>query len=524
MDFKTAKFEAAVTSFKSLCPGHAQLFLYGQFYVTKITLDNLFGQISMELTSNLRISLQPDALAGAIAFFKAKLSVAVTDIAVDVIMAMLNSIELNGDMWAIKAMFTPSKTDGANARRDFDAIWSTTDIPGAPLWSPSATVGRAQAAFELEKDRCFQVLRSFARKLLKKRGISTLPPSVALSAGQVGGAALQHTTPATTTETGRDTIVYNAPPALAAAVATMKAAVDAGGYVHCGVLSGAVHEHSKFPEPEHHILVFAYDSIDGQDAFLFWDPDASHSNIASTSWGDGFGVLFSRVGRLSTAIDEADLAAIDLLKGNGPTFGNHTREPLRHCYQVYSVQTLPEKATVRLHTKILQPPVRSSIDEMLLNAVAVFSAYGIEVIEASREIVDTAGTDDDKFQTLFVGDGQENNPTAEVTALHENLRSPDREFGVVPAANEMVIAFVRALVPASIGCALHPEEKPGAVLSATLAGEWALANQIGRVLGLRSGADSDLLTFANTDGFTTTPPGLADGDVAAIKASPLTEA
>jgi uncharacterized protein YcgI (DUF1989 family) len=34
----------------------------------------------------------------------------------------------------------------------------------------------ALAAFQLEKTKCFDVLRAFARKLHKKRGMTALPP------------------------------------------------------------------------------------------------------------------------------------------------------------------------------------------------------------------------------------------------------------------------------------------------------------------------------------------------------------
>ena len=307
----------------------------------------------------------------------------------------------------------------------------------------------------------------------------------------------------------------------------MKAAIDAGGFVHCGVLSGALHEHSKFGSPEHHILVFAYDSIDGQDAFLFWDPDAAKSNIASTKsaanpqgWGEGFGVLFSRMGRLTTAFDDADLAAIDRHE-KAKTFGDHTNETLRHCYQVYQLFTLPMRAAVKLHVKVLQPPVHASVDDMLNNAIAVFAARGVEVLEVSREILETPGTDMDKFQTLYIGEGKE--ATDEVVELHETLRADGRDFGVQPTDQEMVVAFVRTLVPASLGCSNHAPEKPGAVISSALAGEWTLAHEIGHVVGLDDVADETRLMFRSTAEIAPLPPALSDEDLATILDSPLVQ-
>lgn len=180
MNFSTPKFDSAVAEFKAFCPGHEQLFRFGQFYVTKRTINDLMAQIEGELRNNIRFKfLPPEQLNNTITFFKTKLGVPITLVDVGAITHMLDLIEVDGDMAPIRAMFVPSQNDRANAQRDFTALWSTADIPAAPLFSTStATLGKAQAAFQLEKDRCFQVLRAFARKLLKKRGITNLSPMV----------------------------------------------------------------------------------------------------------------------------------------------------------------------------------------------------------------------------------------------------------------------------------------------------------------------------------------------------------
>src|SRR5882724_7277543 len=114
---------------------HTQLFRYGQFYVTRRTMDDLLGQITANLSANLRFALTPDQLANAIAFFKTKLSEAAMDVDVVGIMNMLNLIEVNGDMAAIRAMFVPTKQDAAHARSDFNDVWSNTNISAAPMLS-----------------------------------------------------------------------------------------------------------------------------------------------------------------------------------------------------------------------------------------------------------------------------------------------------------------------------------------------------------------------------------------------------
>jgi hypothetical protein len=91
--------------------------------------------------------------------------------------------------------------------------------------------------------------------------------------------------------------------------------------------------------PEHFVLAFAHDVVDGKDAFLFWDPDAQRSQITSTNWGPGFGCLFSTAGRLSTAVDDADLTNI-VNDPKSDKDGDHLSDQRRHRYQVYWVKTL----------------------------------------------------------------------------------------------------------------------------------------------------------------------------------------
>lgn len=528
MNFGTPKFNQAVTDLKALCGTHTQLFRYGQFYVTRRTMDDLLGRITADLSANLRFVIAPDQLANAIAFFKAKLSEAAMDVNVTAIMNMLNLIDVNGDMAAVRAMFSATKEDQAHAQSDFNDVWSNTNISTAPMFSGSpASLGKAQAAFKLEKDRCFQVLRAFAAKLLKKRSAAPLRPTLVLSEAAVGGARPKQTAPGVPASPGvaeilaRETLVYAQPQVLSAAANRMRAALDAGAFVHCGVLSGALHDHSTFPQPEHHILVFAYDTLDGQGAFLFWDPDAAHSNIAATGWGDGFGVLFSRDGGLCTGVDDTDLADIERTKGV-KNEGDHLRDTRRHSYQVYTLQTLPLPARIRVHVKVLSPPARASVDEMLGRAVEFFAANGLEMIELSRETIDTPGTDLDRFQMLFVGADPSGEATSDLTDLHTTLRQA-RDFGVAPAASEVVIAFVDSMVPAQRGCSIHPLEQPGVIISSKLATEWTLAHEIARVIGLLSSVAPGDLTYRSTESIGEEVPLLSDDNLGALLSSPLVE-
>jgi len=529
LNFATPKFNKAVEDLKALCGTHTQLFRYGQFYVTRRTMDDLLGQITADLSANLRFALTPVQLANTIAFFKAKLSKAAMDVDVAGIMDMLNLIEVNGDMAAIRAMFGATKQDAAHVRSEFNDVWSNTNISSAPLVSGSpASLGKAQAASKLEKDRCFQVLRAFAAKLLKKRGVAPLPPTVILSELAVAGATPKQTAPGVPGShdvaevIARETLVYAQPATLGKAAVRMRAALDAGGFVHCGVLSGARHERSVFPNPEHHILVFAYDTIDGEDAFLFWDPDTAHSNISATTWGSGFGVLFSRTGRLCTGVDDADLADIERTK-DVSNEGDHLRDTRRHSYQVYSLQTLPFAASLKVHVKVLSQPAHSSVDDMLNRTVGYFAMNGLEILELSHEIIETPGTELDRFQMLYVGGDPDGEASADITDLHTTLREP-RDFGVTPDATEVVIAFVDSMVPAQRGCSVHPLEQPGVIISSKHATEWTLAHEIARVLGLLSSVAPGDLTYRSTESIGEEVPELSDDNLEALLTSPLVEA
>lgn len=213
--------------------------------------------------------------------------------------------------------------------------FSAVCLRSAECWRPT----------KFEKDKCFTCTRALARKLLKKRGITSIPGKVKIAEGQTAGATVVGPPPGTGHTVPLQTIRYSSAAAINATVVRIKAALDAGALVQCGVLSGASHEHSVFPKPEHFVLLFDHDVVDGKDAFVFWDSDTSASNIEPAPggpalWGPGFGCLISTDGRLSTAFDTADLSAINTDK-TLQNFGMHTMQPNRHRYQVYQVQTLP---------------------------------------------------------------------------------------------------------------------------------------------------------------------------------------
>jgi hypothetical protein len=231
-------------------------------------------------------------------------------------------------------------------RADFSLVWPPDAIgSGPPYLGGTASLRRARAAYDLEKDKCRECTRALARKLLKKRGITSIPANIKISEGQTAGASVQGPPRGGADIVPLQTIRYTSAAAIQGVAARMRAAIDAGALVQCGVLSGASHENSAFPNPEHYVLVFDYDKVEGKDAFVFWDSDAARSDIQPSPggpalWGGGFGYFISADGRLSTAFDDTDLTAVDADR-RSPKYGDHTSQPRRHRYQVYQLETLP---------------------------------------------------------------------------------------------------------------------------------------------------------------------------------------
>ncbi|MEO5819724.1 MAG: S8 family serine peptidase [Vicinamibacteraceae bacterium] len=163
--------------------------------------------------------------------------------------------------------------------------------------------------------------------------------------------------------------------------------------------------------------------------------------------------------------------------------------------------------TVPIHVKVLDVPA-IDIDQMIANANTVFGPLGIHLVEASRETIDVEDGDLTRFVTLVVGSGDDG-PTADQLDLF-NLRA-----GAGP--RDIVVYFVRTLLPAAGGSAIHPPDRPGVVVSTAMASEWTLAHQLGHVLGLGHVDDATaLMTRHSTSALVDLPPDVSDGEAAAI--------
>ena len=325
--FNTARFNAAVARFKTQFSSHQTLYLYGQFYVTRRTFDDLIAAATNGLSGfPLAASTFIPFLRGALSQFPP------SSINVAAITQQLDQMQAIGiDVSALRSLLTPGSPDVANAQSDHNKAWSTPDIVPVPVLSPPS-FRKYVAAYNLEKSNCFVTAGAFATKLLKARGApAQIPAASRISDGQIAGVKPPQEVVG---NPQLQNIVYTNLAALSTLLMRIKAVLDLDCVLRCGVLSGLRHEQSVFPNPEHFILLIAHDTIGGHPAFLFWDPDAATSDIAAAGWGQGFGMLIANGARLSTALDDVDLNNLN------PT-GEHVREPRRHRYQVYSVQSFP---------------------------------------------------------------------------------------------------------------------------------------------------------------------------------------
>jgi hypothetical protein len=130
---------------------------------------------------------------------------------------------------------------------------------------------------------------------------------------------------------------------------------------------------------------------------------------------------------------------------------------------------------VRLHLKVWTTP-NIAIQTMLTRMQDLFGTAGIGVVVASREDftsfdIKTSLRDLDVVPTCPAGQ-----LTTEQGQLFNN-RANVGEFDVV-------VHFVRSTIPVLNGCASHPSDVFGAVVT-QVASAWTLAHEIGHVMGLR---------------------------------------
>ena len=150
---------------------------------------------------------------------------------------------------------------------------------------------------------------------------------------------------------------------------------------------------------------------------------------------------------------------------------------------------------IRLHFKVWTTPT-IAIQTMLTNMQDLFGTAGIGVVVASREDLTGFNIKTALRDLDVVPDCPGGQLTGEQVQLFNN-RDNVGEFDVV-------VHFVRSTSPVLNGCASHPDDVFGAVVT-QVASAWTLAHEIGHVMDLRHIGGEDTNCPANTPSCCSTP-------------------
>src|SRR5215218_3930930 len=167
---------------------------------------------------------------------------------------------------------------------------------------------------------------------------------------------------------------------------------------------------------------------------------------------------------------------------------------------------------VRLGLKVLVEPDRFSFHTMLYEMATVYATADFRVVELGREDLDLPD-----LEVVDVGDCKGsictgNGSTEDQATLFANRNSL--------GPTDVAAYFVDSTVKAFNGCAVHPEDVPGCIVTKR-ASRWTLGHEVGHVLCLAHVEDSDnLMTGAGTDNLTNPPADLTAEQIATMQEAP----
>ena len=191
---------------------------------------------------------------------------------------------------------------------------------------------------------------------------------------------------------------------------------------------------------------------------------------------------------------------------------------------------------LRVHFKALipiTPAISTFMDTQYAEMARLFARNGVTVFRGADE--DLSGNMAlNALQNFDVGDCI----GGETTQDHVDLFGSRNGAG----ANDLVVYVALTLIGGSgnfLGCAVHPDGQPGAVIVQSTA-KWLTAHEVGHVLGLRhvcqfpspddpspsdpcKAGDSDSLMFPNV-GWTNVPPDISTAEEDTMRSSGLTRA
>jgi hypothetical protein len=324
-------FSAEVSKFKLNFTANPHILSLGQYHVANLVLIEIKKVVNEELLKKPDKELQEAW----------RFMISNNGFLFDNLIDIIKKRNLQGDYPNIVKIYTvDTSATSAWAGLLYDQFWNSSTIEASPSVSP-ATRDRYKIAFENggpllkdkrigEKSACFNSTNALARKYIKVQKLPPISKDIKIDSILI---PLTQSVPKPTNKEIQN-LSYDLT-ALPKIIERIKKVLKASYPVLCGVLSGINHDKSKFPNPEHYILVFAYTD---DNSFLFWDSNINASNIQGLDWGPGFGVLFATDSSFSTSFNRSDLSSIVI----GEAFsGDHINPPnRRHRYQVYNVRSL----------------------------------------------------------------------------------------------------------------------------------------------------------------------------------------
>lgn len=313
-------FDTKVAEFKKLFASSTGLVDGGQFAVTKSFTDKMHDDVTYETWAN---RAGPAAVNQALKDYRSNRTKSDYRVWANAALKAIKDAKLEASYpMAVKLLTPDPQATTQWAAQQYGAVWTSSGMTSVP-GSIEITADKIKVMFDYEADKCFRTSKAMGVKTVVAMGSKLAPNPQNYSGGQIANAAK-------TSSGNRDVVTYNSK-GLDAAVSDIVKAMTAGYAYVFGVLSGA---QGSVTNPEHYILAFAQGTLNGKQAFLFWDPDAAVTNLKSRGWGAGFGLIFHQGGHFSTAEDQSDFDNVD---GDG----DHLNNTDRHCYQVFLAAPSP---------------------------------------------------------------------------------------------------------------------------------------------------------------------------------------
>jgi hypothetical protein len=174
------------------------------------------------------------------------------------------------------------------------------------------------------------------------------------------------------------------------------------------------------------------------------------------------------------------------------------------------------KLKLKIHVKILKKPRTSrSVEKMIKAMKEIYGPAKIDVKLASTEVLDLNDPRLAELSDLDVGSCSRDQLTDEQKQL--------AKFRNGVADREIVIYVCHSLSDAYGGCAVHPDSKPMAAISAKNARLYTLAHEVGHLLGLAHATVEDPSLLMNATGSPNLKPvpALTPSEIVQMRNSPF---